>query len=101
MVNWEMVSALKRNESLVILDLVTHNQALLTKWLWKLDKEPGELWKQTMATVYGIHASGEIGSDPTHSYFLKSITELLPFYKVENTTLWKIKVPTKIKNFLW
>ena len=40
LVNWETVCTLAKNGGMGIIDLAIQNEALLIKWLWKLDNNP-------------------------------------------------------------
>lgn len=136
--------ALRKNGGMGILHLETQNQALLTKWLWKIDTEVTGMWMQTMAKLYGIRKSDQLSINPRISLFVRSLIDQTPFYKVlvrvgdtqtrgqsphlvwrwqpngtfstssaynmlhdsgvvnrVNIALWKIKVPIKIRLFLW
>ncbi|XP_078156635.1 uncharacterized protein LOC144552544 [Carex rostrata] len=65
-----------------ILSLETQNEALLTKWLWKLDRDSNGLWAQTMSILYGITNTQQLLPNINYSEFARSICHLLPFYRV-------------------
>jgi hypothetical protein len=50
LVNWDSICTPKDSGGLGILNLICMNISLLTKWLWKLEKEEG-LW-QTIVKKY-------------------------------------------------
>lgn len=139
LVNWPTVCALKKNGGMGILDLEVQNDALLTKWLWKIDRDLGGLWAHTLATLYDITAASQLQENPNLLGFVRSLCTLLPFYRIsvmpddtlpivhwkwtthgnfttssayvmmhdrgerypQNKVIWKLKVPHKVKIFIW
>ncbi|XP_078174446.1 uncharacterized protein LOC144568092 [Carex rostrata] len=65
LVNWPSVCALKKNGGMGILDLEVENDALLTKWLWKIDRDSRGVWAQTLTLLYGITAYCALALDFT------------------------------------
>lgn len=64
------------------LDLDTQNQALLSKWLWKLDRDRESIWAQTIAELYQTSDRAQLALSTHCSFFLKSVLDLSPFYVV-------------------
>lgn len=79
-VNWEKVCTRKRTEGLGIIDLICQNNALLTKWLWIINRQPEGLWASTLRNLYGITDASQVGSATQASFFLKDLAELMPFF---------------------
>ena len=73
LVSWDVVCAMRRNGGMGLLDLETQNDALLTKWLWKLDKDKEGLWAKTMSLLYGINGASQALQDPILSSFVHSL----------------------------
>lgn len=63
-----------------ILDLQLQNNALLIKWLWKLNTDREGLWVKTLSSLYGISASNQLIGIEGLSFFLNSNKDLIPFY---------------------
>lgn len=82
LINWSTVCALRKNGGLGILSLETQNDALLTKWLWKLDRDSNGLWAQTMSLLHGITTTQQLLDNTNHSGFFRSICVLLLFYMI-------------------
>ena len=61
MVNWERVCALKENGGLGIINLTTHNHALLIKWLWELEKKIEWPLGQHPKQAICHHINGAVG----------------------------------------
>jgi hypothetical protein len=51
LVNWDTVCTAKEKGGLGILNLRRMNISLLTKWLWKLEKEDG-LWQTIVKKIH-------------------------------------------------
>lgn len=123
-----------------VISLDTQNQALLVKWLWRLQKDRQGLWANTMAQLYDLTEASQLREAQYQcSPFLKELSELVPFFACSVTTdtatmdlqwrwtisgafscssayhtmqesgimsmyykvLWKLRVPMKVKIFLW
>lgn len=85
LVGWEKVCALKSNGGMGILDLDTQNQALLIKWMWKLDTEISGMWAQTVSKLYGSLRRDQLAISSQCSFFMRSVLDLSPFYRVSIT----------------
>lgn len=63
-----------------IIDLATQNEALLIKWIWKLEQNPNSQWAQTIQKIYGRdEAFWEVEGQ---SFFSKDLERSLNFYQV-------------------
>jgi hypothetical protein len=78
LVNWDTVCTAKEKGGLGILNLRRMNISLLTKWLWKLEKEDG-LWQTIVKKIHERQAL---------MYFEKKNKETLNF-GVASLTTWK------------
>lgn len=81
LVNWERVCFLKENGGLGIIDLNRQNDALLTKWLCKIESNRDRLWSRTILSLHGIsNPSQLISLQPKASFFVNELAALLDFY---------------------
>lgn len=95
MVAWDQVCLLKENGSLGIINIFTQNEALLTKWIWKLESEGMGYWAVTLCALYGIDRVDQLHTHAPASFFLKTLVPLVPFFKCSvrkesqsDTLLW-------------
>ena len=58
LVAWEKVCLPREEGGLGIRRVGLFNQALLGKWLWRFGKEVHRLWRQFIATKYGVDSGG-------------------------------------------
>ena len=58
LVTWNKVCLPVEVGGLVIRRIGLFNQALLGKWLWHFGKESNRLWRQVIATKYGVTGKG-------------------------------------------
>lgn len=76
-----MICSLKSNGGLDVIDLTCQNDALLLKWIWRLEKNPNGIWASTITRLYGISEASHIEHASDLFPFLKSLSSLLPFYR--------------------
>ncbi|KAJ1690987.1 hypothetical protein LUZ63_015142 [Rhynchospora breviuscula] len=107
LVNWSKCCMLKKNRGLGIISLLLQNQALLTKWLWKISTDENSLWTSTIRELYGttdidrLSSLDEISNgfkDILRAYRILADTGVRSSY---HPSLWKIKAPLKVRIFLW
>ena len=63
LVTWEKVCLLMEEGDLGIRRVGLFNQVLLGKWLWCFGKEVHRLWRQVIATKYGVDSGGWCARD--------------------------------------
>lgn len=129
LVNWEKVCALKVIGDLGIIDMRCQNDALLAKWIWAVESGRSGLWLDTVRLLHGVWVADHMAIPGPHSsFFAKDLSLLLPFcsasIKLEGgacfscasayramhhsgvisasqKALWTIKIPMKVRIFLW
>ncbi|KAJ1703351.1 hypothetical protein LUZ63_003130 [Rhynchospora breviuscula] len=139
LVNWAKCCLPKKCGGLGILNLSIQNQALLMKWLWKLQQEPDSTWATSIQLLYGTTDIITLSSDNKISLAFKDILSFKDFFIAStscvrgaqritrkwsptslytsasaygiladpgvgspyHTLLWKLKIPPKVKVFLW
>lgn len=87
LVAWEEIYKPKRNGGLGIRRIQEVNIALLSKWLWRSGNEHDNLWRQVIASKYGLVNAWETKS-PTSSHGVicwKGIMWLMEGFK---TAIW-------------
>ncbi|KAJ3671646.1 hypothetical protein LUZ60_007725 [Juncus effusus] len=98
LINWETVTLPKRNGGLGIPNSEGQNEALLLKWLWKLDGPNQSIWKDCMNKLYGINSTADLTTPSTSnaSYFVRDLASLLNKYHTSTvvdpttgTTVWR------------
>lgn len=57
LINWEIVFQSKKKGGLGVGNLRKQNEALLRKWLWRLQNETNALWYMVIRSIYGMHAN--------------------------------------------
>jgi hypothetical protein len=79
-----------------IISLQTQNEALLIKWLWRLEKDPTGLWGSTIRELYDISETQQIADSPHASFFLRGLQPLAIIFKTScyldpsnNTLSWR------------
>lgn len=80
LVNWAQVCDLKCNGGLGVIDLDCQNQALLAKWLWKIENDCQGIWSTTLQRLHSITDISQLQNGANSSFFLKQLLELTPFY---------------------
>ncbi|KAJ3669510.1 hypothetical protein LUZ60_011460 [Juncus effusus] len=87
LLRWGRVKLPKESGGLGIANLETQNNALLLKWLWKLDKDPAGLWAHFAHLLYGITGTTDLKEINLQnlSFFMKDLTKLLPSYKASTS----------------
>jgi hypothetical protein len=58
LVNWNQICAPVRYGGLAVRSLLTFNQALLGKWLWRFGVERDALWRRVIAEKFGLVGGG-------------------------------------------
>ncbi|KAJ3687618.1 hypothetical protein LUZ61_016782 [Rhynchospora tenuis] len=94
LVNWHKCCLPKENGGLGIINLATQNQALLTKWLWKLQAEPYSTWSNSIRTLYGTTDIRMLREDTSLSHGLRDILSLQDFYLASTTANTVTGLPT-------
>lgn len=86
LINWKTICGLKSNGGLGVIDLTCQNDALLLKWIWRLENNQDGIWASTITRLYGVSEATHIEHASDSSPSLKSLSSLLPFYRcsVEN-----------------
>ncbi|KAJ4765867.1 Ribonuclease H-like superfamily protein [Rhynchospora pubera] len=85
LVNWDSCCLPKKNGGLGILNMHVQNDALLMKWLWKLQKEPNSVWSESIRTIYGTTEISDLSNVQCLSYELKDILQIRGFYSCSCT----------------
>jgi hypothetical protein len=67
-VNWKTVCSPIVRGGLGVKNLALFNKALLGKWLWRFGTEQDYLWKQVIASKYGIQRGGWCSEEARGSY---------------------------------
>ncbi|KAJ4758597.1 RNA-directed DNA polymerase (reverse transcriptase)-related family protein [Rhynchospora pubera] len=80
LVNWNKCCIPKCFGGLGILNLTLQNQALLIRWLWKLNSEPNSTWTTTVQALYGTTDLSLLLNTNFLSHGLRDILKFLPFY---------------------
>lgn len=80
LVNWETVCNLKENGGMGVISLESQNQALLTKWVWRLQHDHGGLWANTIRQLYGYTEVTQLRGTQQPSFFLKELSQLVPLF---------------------
>ncbi|KAJ4816106.1 RNA-directed DNA polymerase (reverse transcriptase)-related family protein [Rhynchospora pubera] len=80
LVNWSKCCIPKRSGGLGILNLTLQNQALLIRWLWKLNAEPNSTWSTTILSLYGTRDTNLLSQCSLLSHDFKDIFKFLPFF---------------------
>lgn len=75
LVNWKRVCALKSNGGMRIINLRVQNEALLSKWLWKIVAHQESHWPQTIWMLYGISGLNQIQNHTGESFFLNDLAK--------------------------
>jgi len=52
MANWDMLSRPKDQDGVGIINTLIMNECLLTKWIWKICKQPDEVWYKLLKAKY-------------------------------------------------
>ena len=52
MANWDMLSRPKDQGGVGIMNTLIMNECLLTKWIWKIFKQPDEVWYKILKAKY-------------------------------------------------
>lgn len=73
---------MRSEEEWGIIDLSTQNDALLSKWLWKLASEPDGSWFKTSRELYGIVDASNIQPVYGQSFFLCRLAKIVSFFTV-------------------
>lgn len=84
---------LKKNGGLGILDLEQQNDALLIKWIWRIQRHPEGQWAEIIWLLHRMANPNNWQANQPTSFFLKEL-ELLPFYKcsvklVDGEVIWR------------
>ncbi|KAJ3700403.1 hypothetical protein LUZ61_004108 [Rhynchospora tenuis] len=82
LVNWAKCCLPKKCGGLGILNLTIQNQALLMKWLWKLQKEPNSTWASTVSLLYGTRDIATLLEDRTTSTAFQDILHFSEFFSL-------------------
>lgn len=77
--DWEWVCTLKINGGTGIIDLATQNEALLMKWIWKLQQQTSSQWSDTIRTLYEPHDLEQLMLNTNVSFFIKGLASLTKF----------------------
>ena len=85
LVGWGRVCTLKINGGMGVTDLLTQNEALLSKWIWKIQSQPEAHWSQVLRQLYGIHNTSSLSANCDRSYFTKVLTDNTHFIKCSTT----------------
>ena len=99
-VNWGDVCRPKHQGGLGIRPLRDMNEALKSKWLWRFAKEEEALWRQVIASKYGVDNSGWWSKKCPKAHGVgcwKSILAGLELFK----TLLHFKVKNGSKVLFW
>ncbi|KAJ4790934.1 RNA-directed DNA polymerase (reverse transcriptase)-related family protein [Rhynchospora pubera] len=86
LVNWSKCCTPKRAGGLGILDLALQNQALLIRWLWKLNAEPDSTWTAIVQTLYGTTEVTLLDQSGLLSHGLRDVLKYLPFYSASTVS---------------
>jgi hypothetical protein len=68
LVNWKTVCFPIARGGLGVQNLTLFNKALLGKWLWRFENEQDYLWRQVIASKYGIQRGGWCSEEARGSY---------------------------------
>jgi len=68
LVNWKTVCSPIARGGLGVKKLILLNKALLGKWLWRFENEQDYLWRQVIASKYGIQRGGWCSKEARGSY---------------------------------
>ncbi|KAJ3699256.1 hypothetical protein LUZ61_002961 [Rhynchospora tenuis] len=139
LVNWAKCCLPKKCGGLGIINLSIQNQALLMKWLWKLQHQPDSTWAASIQLLYGTTDLVVLSCDTRVFLAFKEILSFKDFYNASllsvldtqqsvwkwtssgiyssasaysiladpgvrssyYTLLWNLKIPPKVKIFLW
>ncbi|KAJ1688151.1 hypothetical protein LUZ63_019541 [Rhynchospora breviuscula] len=80
LVNWAKCCLPKKCGGLGIMNLSIQNQALLMKWLWKLQKEPDSIWASTVNLLYGTRDIATLLADGSTSVAFRDILHFNDFF---------------------
>lgn len=75
---WKDISKPKRNGGLGIQRIRDANKALLYKWLWRFGHENGSLWREVIASKYGLVNAWETRS-PSSLHGVSCWKEIMQF----------------------
>ncbi|XP_031111997.1 uncharacterized protein LOC116015970 [Ipomoea triloba] len=110
LVRWDVVTLPKNQGGLGIRTTKDVNLAIMAKLGWRLMKESESLWAKVLKSKYahGKHRFEIFNAKKGSSNAWRRINAALPLVHQEMRfmdaaweTLWKIKVPSKMKDFLW
>lgn len=59
LVAWDDMCKSRKKDGLGIVKMRVMNKALLSKWLWRFGKEENSLWRQVIASKYGLQNAWE------------------------------------------
>ncbi|KAJ3685489.1 hypothetical protein LUZ61_014653 [Rhynchospora tenuis] len=86
LVNWAKCCIPKKCGGLGVLNLSSQNDALLLRWLWKLQKEPDSIWATSINLLFGTTDIDLLRQDNRVSNAFKDILSLKDFYR--SSTSW-------------
>ena len=84
MFNISTFNRLQINGGMGLISLQIQNEALLIKWLWRLEKDPTGLWGSTIRELYGISETRQIAESPHASFFLRGLQPLATIFKTSS-----------------